>query len=303
MNITQSLVALDEISNPTAQQIQLQALVKYYLSADTKRQIAQIGPSGLPTAELVGETTKGKILIKCCLPGRKITLPQIKKVTRLAKANACRETIIVNLTESAAQFATKLKKIDSPEAVAPITYIDRATLTASAQTINWDDFKSPPALIPEPKKALWPHQQHAVINVLRGFQEETKGKLIMACGAGKTLTCLQIAEKLLTQTPEQAKQLAAPGTLADEAAACACYTQDFAGTGDLTNPCPQVLVLVPSISLLRQTLNAWAAQCARPFNYAVVCSDAKAADLEADQPNVVQDLPRSRRSPKNWPIF
>lgn len=90
--------------------------------------------------------------------------------------------------------------------------------------IDWDSFTldSIESMKQAPKKQPRPHQREAIKSVLSGFEEHDRGKLIMACGTGKTLTGLKIAEGL---------------------------TQ---GKGN-------VLVLVPSISLLNQTLSEWAA--------------------------------------------
>lgn len=65
-----------------------------------------------------------------------------------------------------------------------------------------------------------PHQKIAISNVLNGFKTADRGKLIMACGTGKTFTALKIVEELTK------------------------------GNGN-------VLFLVPSISLLNQTLLEW----------------------------------------------
>ncbi|MCH4184780.1 MAG: DEAD/DEAH box helicase family protein [Eggerthellaceae bacterium] len=65
-----------------------------------------------------------------------------------------------------------------------------------------------------------PHQKKAIAAVLKGFKSADRGKLIMACGTGKTLTALRLAEEY----------------------------------------CPNgtVLFLAPSISLVSQTLRSWA---------------------------------------------
>ncbi len=68
----------------------------------------------------------------------------------------------------------------------------------------------------EPKE----HQLNAIDAAKNYFQNHTRGKLIMACGTGKTYTSLKIAEKLL--------------------------------------PNGKILFLVPSISLLGQILYEWA---------------------------------------------
>ncbi len=99
-----------------------------------------------------------------------------------------------------------------------------------------------------------PHQREAIDKVLKGFQEHERGKLIMACGTGKTFTALKLAEE---------------------------YTR---GKGT-------VLFLVPSIALLAQSLREWSAQCACPMYSIAVCSDggASAADDSADL--TANDLP------------
>ena len=86
------------------------------------------------------------------------------------------------------------------------------------------------------KKELRPHQTAAVNNTHNHFKNNDRGKLIMACGTGKTFTSLRIAEK---QT--EGKGL--------------------------------ILFLVPSIALLGQTLNEWYADAVEPINAICICSD------------------------------
>ena len=86
-----------------------------------------------------------------------------------------------------------------------------------------------------------PHQAEAVRDVLKGFKTSDRGQLIMACGTGKTLAGLFITEKLKAQ---------------------------------------RTLVLLPSLSLLKQTLNEWRANCAHDFASLPVCSDETVAEAE-----------------------
>ncbi|MGN0809874.1 MAG: DEAD/DEAH box helicase [Akkermansia muciniphila] len=90
-----------------------------------------------------------------------------------------------------------------------------------------------------------PQQRDAIDDVLRGFEQGDRGRLIMACGTGKTFTSLRLAEELTD------------------------------GTGCL-------LFLVPSISLLSQALRSWMEQAKKPMHAIAVCSDAKAAQLAKD---------------------
>jgi predicted helicase len=79
-----------------------------------------------------------------------------------------------------------------------------------------------------------PHQRAAIRDVIDGFGRVSRGQLIMACGTGKTLTALWAAEALEAR---------------------------------------RVLVLVPSLSLVRQTLASWYAHSTHAPPYIVICSD------------------------------
>jgi predicted helicase len=95
------------------------------------------------------------------------------------------------------------------------------------------------------KHTLMPHQEEAVANILEGFKEVDRGKLIMACGTGKTFTSLRLMEQ------------ATPAT-------------------------GRVLFLAPSISLVGQTLREWSSEAIDPFHAFVVCSDTKVGKDEED---------------------
>lgn len=93
-----------------------------------------------------------------------------------------------------------------------------------------------------------PHQALAIERVMSGFETHDRGKLIMACGTGKTFTALRLAE-----------------TLAD------------AQNGRAT-----VLFAVPSISLLSQSLREWMANAAIDIRVSAVCSDNKVSQAAED---------------------
>ena len=86
------------------------------------------------------------------------------------------------------------------------------------------------------KKKLFPHVLEVREKVFDYFKENERGRLIMACGTGKTMTSLKIAEKLT----------------------------DNKGT---------ILFLVPSIALIGQTLKEWSSQADEPINPICICSD------------------------------
>jgi predicted helicase len=92
------------------------------------------------------------------------------------------------------------------------------------------------------------YQQEILDNILTGFDEADRGKLIAACGIGKTLIALWASEALETQI---------------------------------------ILFLAPSLALIRQTLKEWTEQAARPFSYLCVCSDKTVdSDIQNDEPVV-----------------
>jgi len=122
----------------------------------------------------------------------------------------------------------------------PVTRIRLKDLKDSG--IDWDSFSLSDIneMKRDGRKHEYPHQTKAIEAVLSGFQSADRGKLIMACGTGKTFTSLKIAEVLTN------------------------------GTGN-------VLFLVPSISLLNQTLLEWPAQCKYDYSVFAICSDPKAS--------------------------
>lgn len=115
--------------------------------------------------------------------------------------------------------------------------------------IKWETFKreTPESLTSTEKKTLFPHQIKARDQVLDGFLTNDRGRMIMACGTGKTFTALKIVEQYVLQR-------------------------------GLTSP--KILYLVPSIALLAQTVLEWKSQFALPQgnNMFAICSDPTAAD-------------------------
>ena len=90
-------------------------------------------------------------------------------------------------------------------------------------------------------------QAEAVQEVVAGFDEHGRGKLVLPCGTGKSVVALWIAEQV-------------------------------AGRGG------RVLYLVPSIALMGQTMREWARQRdpAIPHRYIGICSDTRAGRSDED---------------------
>lgn len=91
--------------------------------------------------------------------------------------------------------------------------------------------------------AIKEHQLKAITKTHEYFKTHERGKLIMACGTGKTFTSLKIAE-------------------------------------NETNNQGLVLFLVPSIALLGQSLRSWCQQACQPIHAVCICSDAQVSKQE-----------------------
>lgn len=135
-----------------------------------------------------------------------------------------------------------------------INKIDLQALEESQ--IDWTRYQPHKKPILKAKKSLegekYQHQKTALNAVAAGLQNAERGKLIMACGTGKTFTSLKIAERL-------------------------------AGKGK------RVLFLVPSLSLLSQTLTEWTQEGEIPLHSFAVCSDSdvgKKRKADEDTPQV-----------------
>lgn len=122
-------------------------------------------------------------------------------------------------------------------------------------SIDWSQFSlaQPSELTKKPHKKPFPHQQKAIANVVAGFETADRGKLIMACGTGKTYTSLNIVEDMVPS----------------------------GGT---------VLFLVPSIALLSQSLKEWTIEASRPLRSFAVCSDVSVGKRKTDEDTPVVDL-------------
>ncbi|KEO54689.1 DEAD/DEAH box helicase [Thioclava indica] len=104
--------------------------------------------------------------------------------------------------------------------------------------IDWAIFGLRGEAVLSEKKKLRPHQIEALEAVRTGLATDDRGKLIMACGTGKTFTSLKIAE-------------------------------DLVGKGG------RVLFMVPSLALMSQTVREWTNDTETPLRSFAVCSDAQ----------------------------
>ena len=128
--------------------------------------------------------------------------------------------------------------------------------------IVWSKLRTPDKLVRVPPQELFKHQKEALKDVLAGFQQEDVGQLIMACGTGKTFTSLRIAEEMVPN-----------------------------GSGN-------ILFLVPSLSLLSQSLREWSANGEIPQRNFAVCSDAKVGNNEEDIRSYDLEIPATTDAKK-----
>ncbi len=76
----------------------------------------------------------------------------------------------------------------------PVSRIDLHDLETSL--IDWDKYQPTKDPVLKKKFPLRHHQKTALRAVVAGLAEADRGKLIMACGTGKTFTSLKIAEEM-----------------------------------------------------------------------------------------------------------
>lgn len=98
------------------------------------------------------------------------------------------------------------------------------------------------------KKVLRDYQIKAVNAVVEGLEKCNRGQLVMACGTGKTVTSLRIYESLQADT---------------------------------------TVVLLPSLTLLSQTLQEWVEQRYADFAWLAVCSDSSVSGDEKSSDSVL----------------
>ena len=160
------------------------------------------------------------------------------------------ERIVVSTTSNWSSNLLTLMRRQQP----PVQRLDLFGLEAT--TIDWDRYLEDETkpLQQRRTKELRPHQEAALSDVYAGFEQHDRGKLIMACGTGKTFTALRAAEQL-------------------------------AGKGG------RVLFAAPSISLVNQSLREWAAESRIPIRVFAVCSDPKVGRANDGDSARTYDLP------------
>ena len=107
--------------------------------------------------------------------------------------------------------------------------------------------------VERPVREPWALQQEAIDNVLQGLEHHDRGRLIMACGTGKTFTALRIAER-------------------------------FVPDGEA------ILFLAPTIALVSQARREWLTHTTRKLDSLVVCSDPYAGGKNEQEDIRISEL-------------
>ena len=162
--------------------------------------------------------------------------------------------VIVATTTNWSEHANDALQNQQP----PVSKIDLHDLETSQ--IDWAKYQPDQTPVYKEKKTLRDHQKMALAAVAEGLETADRGKMIMACGTGKTFTSLKIAESL-------------------------------AGAGK------RVLFLVPSLALLSQSLTEWTQESDTPLHSFAVCSDSDVGKKRKKDDDTVQTFAHELRYP------
>ncbi|MEI6165188.1 MAG: type ISP restriction/modification enzyme [Planctomycetota bacterium] len=232
-----------------------------WLFADWAKQIGtpQFGISAKDTGiDLVAKTHGTEefhaIQCKCFAPDYRVRKADIDSFFTASGQKPFTQRIIVTTTNDWSENAENALSSQQP----PVYKIDLHDLETSQ--IDWAKYQPSAAPVLKPKYPLRPDQTSAQGHVLLGFKSADRGKLIMACGTGKTFTSLKIAEEV-------------------------------AGKNKL------VLFLVPSLNLLSQSLTEWTQQSGIPLHSFAVCSDAEVGKKRNKDEDIVETFAHELRYP------
>jgi len=175
-----------------------------------------------------------------------VSKPMIDSFLAASGTNAFADRVIVSTTEKWNSNAEQALK----DQAKPVRRIGLSDLEHSR--VDWqllDPSQLTIELALHDKKQPRKHQTTAIEKVTAGFGESDRGRLIMACGTGKTFTSLRLAERNV-------------------------------------GPGGSVLFLVPSISLLSQTVREWVSEAEVPIRPLAVCSDAKSTKRSSNDEDI-----------------
>ena len=216
------------------------------------------GDTGIDLVAIPNQQDTGPVAIQCKFyaPGHKVSKADIDTFLSASGKEPFARRIVVD-TSSTDWGKNAQDAIEGQQI--PVSRITLADLRDS--DIDWRTYSLGSMQAPKTRERKVPrdHQVRARSAVMEGFAEHDRGTMVMACGTGKTFTALTIARE---------------------------FMEKEGGTA-------RILFAVPSLALLKQTLDDWAAEADGAFTAWAVCSDTKvssaarndtAADSTVDLP-------------------
>lgn len=197
-------------------------------------------------AKLRGEDTFCAIQCKFYREGHRIQKADIDSFFTASGKRQFSRRLIIDTTDAPWSQNAETAMDDQDK---PVTRIGLDRLEGSP--IDWSAYLLRDEVRIAPQKTIRPHQQDALAAVRDGLAKADRGKLIMACGTGKTFTGLKIAE-------------------------------DMAGAGR------SVLFLVPSLALMSQTIREWTIDTTTPLRAFAVCSDVQVGKRRKDNSDIAE---------------
>ena len=216
------------------------------------------GDTGIDLVAIPNQQDAGPVAIQCKFyaPGHKVSKADIDTFLSASGKEPFARRIVVDT--SGTDWGKNAQDAIEGQQI-PVSRITLADLRDS--DIDWRTYSLGSMQAPKTRERKVPrdHQVRARSAVMEGFTKHDRGTMVMACGTGKTFTALTIARE---------------------------FMEKEGGTA-------RILFTVPSLALLKQTLDDWAAEADGAFTAWAVCSDTKvssaarndtAADSTVDLP-------------------
>ena len=216
----------------------------------------QTGDTGIDLVAIPADKNAGLVAIQCKFyaPGHTVHKRDIDSfLTASGKAPFTRRILVD--TSGTAWGKNSQNAIEGQHI--PVSRITLADLRDS--DIDWRTYALGSRQAPTTRERKVPrdHQVRARSAVMAGFDTSDRGQLIMACGTGKTFTSLIIARKFMECEGGSAR----------------------------------ILFAVPSLALLKQTLDDWSVEVDSAFTAWAVCSDTKVSARSDAPADSTVDLP------------
>ena len=216
----------------------------------------QTGDTGIDLVAIPADESAGLVAIQCKFytPGHTVHKRDIDSfLTASGKAPFTRRILVD--TSGTAWGKNSQDAIEGQHI--PVSRITLADLRDS--DIDWRTYALGSRQAPTTRERKVPrdHQVRARSAVMAGFDTSDRGQLIMACGTGKTFTSLIIAREFMEREGGSAR----------------------------------ILFAVPSLALLKQTLDDWSVEVDSAFTAWAVCSDTKVSARSDAPADSTVDLP------------